>query len=431
MNLRDLVHWRRPQQLLVAVLVGALVLSACSPAADPTPTTTTNGLAEHGPIRLAVGGDSGGLWAKAIKTWNAAHPSEPVTIAELSSNAETAHLTLADAGRASSGEFTVMALDPIWVPEFAENEWVVPLSSGLFPTAGMLASSVSGGSYQGKLYGYPVAADVGVLYFRKDLLAAAKLKAPKTWAELTAACGRILTQQRGMHCYGADLGESEELTVNVAESISSAGGELASADGTPGLDSASAIKGVSWLADGATSGIVAADALEWGSGQTAAAFTDGELVFARGWASQLNQLRAGYGAAKKVGVVQIPGLTGTGVPTTGGYQLAISAKGRNQGTAADLIRWLSTEQLQRQLWDEGSVAPVVESLYSDRALIKQHPELTTLAASLKVAKSRPGTPKYDELSTAVQTTIHPVLAGDSELGKALTELQLRLSELLK
>jgi multiple sugar transport system substrate-binding protein len=390
---------------------------------------------EHGPIVLAISGDPSGTWAGLARTWNQAHPTEPVTLRVLSADATLRHDALATAGRAKSGEFTVMALDSTWVLEFASNGWLTELPSADLPTTGLLASAVSAGTYQGKQYGFPVAADATVLYYRSDLLAAAKVSPPKTWAELRAACAKVQAQQRLMvSCYGTGLQASESLTANVTEAVDSAGGEFVTAEGKPGLDSTQAATGIGDLAAAVADATVPKAALGWDDQEAASAFTDGDLVFLRGWSSTWHAAQAIGGSSKVAGRVGVAALvvpSGVGVPTLGGSQLAISANARNKATAQDLIRWLTSEEIQRQALTSGALAPVRESLYSEAALVKRQPYLATVAAAIKAARARPVMLRYPELSTAVQEAIFPVLQGKAEVAKVLPDLQTKLTDLLK
>jgi multiple sugar transport system substrate-binding protein len=384
---------------------------------------------------FAVGSDPSGVWTQLAGTWNKAHPSEPITLRVLSADATQRHQTLAEAGRAKSGEFTVMALDSTWIPEFASNGWLTELSATDFPTAGLLSASVSAGSYQGKQYGYPGAADASVLYYRKDLLAAAKVTPPKTWAELAAACDKVQAQQRGtVGCYGAGLKRSESFTVNVEEAVNSAGGELVTAAGTPGLDTAAAAAGVTALAQAVNAGTIANGSLGWDDQEAAQSFTDGELVFLRGWSTTWRDAQAADGSSKvagRVGVATLVSPGGVGVSTPGGYQLGISANARNQATAQDVIRWLASAEIQREALRVGAVAPVWESAYTDAALAKQQPQLATVSAAIKAAKAAPVSVHYVELSAAVQEALYPVVQGKAEVAKTLPGLQSKLTELLK
>jgi multiple sugar transport system substrate-binding protein len=327
-----------------------------------------------------------------------------------------------------------MALDPTWIPEFASNGWLTELPEAEFPTAGLLPAAVNAGTYQGKPYGYPVATDAGVLYYRSDLLAAARVKPPKTWAELSAACDKVFAQQHGgVRCYGTGLQSSESLTVNVAEAIDSAGGELVTAGGQPGLDTSKAAAGLRWLDGAVSDGTIVTASLGWDDEEAAQAFTDGGLVFLRGWSSTWSSAQAS-GSSKvvgRVGVTQLVAPYGLAVPASGGYELSISSFARNQGTAADVIRWLASEPIQREFLATGAVAPARESLYTDAALLKQEPYLANLAVAVKAARARPVSVHYAELSVAVQEAIYPVLQGKAEVAKVLPTLQAKLVDLLK
>src|SRR5262249_57457898 len=54
-----------------------------------------------------------------------------------------------------------------------------------------LSSGIAAGEYEGGLYRMPVRTDVGLLYFRRDLLAAARIEPPRTFAELMSAARRL------------------------------------------------------------------------------------------------------------------------------------------------------------------------------------------------------------------------------------------------
>jgi multiple sugar transport system substrate-binding protein len=384
-----------------------------------------------------MGPDPSGVWTQLVTEWNSSHANEQVTLRELPEDATRRRDTIVEAARAKSGELTVLAVEATWVPEFAENGWLAELPEPSLPTTGLLASRVAAGTASGRLYAYPVTADVGVLYYRADLLAASGTQPPTTWAELAAACTKVLAGASGMSCYGAALAQSESLTVNVAEAITSAGGVLVQADGTPDVNSTNATLGLRWLAGGAKDGSIPAEALGWNAEAARQAFTDGKLVFLRDWSCAEPTLRSTgasgstAAAVPKLGMVPIPGRSGAGTAVAGGVGLGISSWARNQATAADFIRWVGSDAVQRQLLEKGSAAPAREALYDDADLAKKVPTLPVLAAAVRSARPLPVTPKYAELSAAIQAATHPVLKGNQDADEALEALQARLTELLK
>lgn len=424
-------RWR----LLAAALTVASVAAGCSPVPQPEPSPTISATSERGPVVLAVPDSSAATWTKLAERWNASHRNEPITVRALPDDATARHNELADAGRAGSGEFTVMAVDPTWIPEFAADQWLAKLPSGSFPTDGLQQTAVSLSTVDGQLYGYPVTADAGVLYYRKDLLAAAKVAVPKTWAELSRACSQIEAQLHGeLSCYGVGLGTSESLTVATAEAVDSAGGQLMATASKPGFDGAQAARGVGALADAVQDGTIPSAALNWSDSDAAQAFLDGRTIFLRGWPTVWGRAQSTDGTSRvygRVAVAPLVGVAGTGVSAFGGMTLSISSHARNQATADDVVRWLAGDEAQRLLVSEGSAGPALTTVSSDEALTKQYPWLGVVTAAVKGSRPLPVTVHYTDFSTAVQSAIAPVLAGKVEVSKALADLQNRLSELLK
>lgn len=83
----------------------------------------------------------------------------------------------------------------IWSQSFAASGYALPLidreipqsfwsSFGTADNLGGGARMVDAMMYKGQHYGVPEFIDEGFLYYRKDLLARAGLKPPKTWEEL-------------------------------------------------------------------------------------------------------------------------------------------------------------------------------------------------------------------------------------------------------
>jgi multiple sugar transport system substrate-binding protein len=418
---------------IAAALIFAVGATACAPAPQPVPTQAPSVDDDRGPIVLAVPDDSAATWSELATTWNEAHPGEPITLRVLSGDETRRHNELAAAGEAGSGEFTLMAVERSWVPQFAEAGWLAELPSAEFPTDGLSAAAVAAGTYSGKLYGYPLTADAGLLYYRKDLLSGAKIKAPQSWAELTAACDKILAQAHGgLGCYGLGLRPTESLTTAVAEAVDSAGGQLVDGAGKPALDTAAATSGVGWLADSVHDGTIDNDALNWGDDEAAQAFLAGDLVFLRSWSSTWSRAQSGGSSmAGRVGVTTLVGPKGAGVPTAGGLSLALATNARNQGTAADVMRWLASEPIQRQLLADGGLAPVRDSLLADQSLAAEQPQLATVSAAINTSRPLPVTTHYTEFSTILSEVLYPVVQGKAEVAKTLPGLQGRLTELLK
>jgi multiple sugar transport system substrate-binding protein len=101
----------------------------------------------------------------------------------------------------------IIAIDGIWVGEFAQAGYIKPLDQQLGAQVNQwegwkhIPQSVQGGmSFEGKRYGTPLGTDGRVIFFNKELFAKAGLPAdwqPKTWDEIIAA-GEKLKQLEGV-----------------------------------------------------------------------------------------------------------------------------------------------------------------------------------------------------------------------------------------
>ncbi|MGH7067429.1 MAG: ABC transporter substrate-binding protein, partial [Acetobacteraceae bacterium] len=87
------------------------------------------------------------------------------------------------------GGFQIYCLDNDYIPLFAANKWVAPLDSAIKPAYKLddiFDSLRKSYTWDGGLYGLPIYSEVTILYYRKDLFAAAGLKPPTTMQELEA-----------------------------------------------------------------------------------------------------------------------------------------------------------------------------------------------------------------------------------------------------
>ncbi len=92
---------------------------------------------------------------------------------------------------AGDDSFDLVYMDVTWTPKFAR--WLLPLDDAFTPSeiARLLPAAVAAGRFEGRLYRIPVRTDVGLLYYRRDLLAKAGLAPPRTFPELATIAARL------------------------------------------------------------------------------------------------------------------------------------------------------------------------------------------------------------------------------------------------
>ncbi|WP_328761498.1 ABC transporter substrate-binding protein [Streptomyces sp. NBC_00272] len=367
--------------------------------------------ASRGPLTLVTAGDLTDYLPPLLDDWNDAHPDERVTLVELPDSADETRAQMISELRSGRDRFDVLNIDVAWTSEFAAAGWISPLDRDRFPLDAFLRPVVETATFDGRLYAVPYVTNAGLLYYRKDVLDLEGERPPRTWAEL-ARMARTIAPKYGLDGYAGQFLPYEGLTVNVTEAVQSAGGSILRDDGARvTVDSAAARTGLRFLADGVRDGWISRDALGYKEEESRRAFQDGRLLFLRNWPYVYADAGAsGSKVAGRFGAVPLPGPDGPGTSVLGGSNLAVSSHARHPASAADLISYLTSERVQRQVLTKGSLPPVRAALYEDPELIRAYPYLPTLRQSVLSAVPRPKSPRYDQVSLAVQAVAQDVMA---------------------
>lgn len=113
------------------------------------------------------------------------------------------------------------------------------------------------------------------------------------------------------------------------------------------------------------------------------------------------------------------GDNGKNAACLGGWQLMISVYSKVPDAAADLIRYLSSTELQKRVAIRFSVLPTRPALYSDPDVLAKNPFFRIMLDVFNSAVARPSTitgADYNRLSTAISQNVNNALTG-AESGK--------------
>ncbi len=211
--------------------------------------------------------------------------------------------------------------------------------------------------------------------------------------------------------------------MNASEAINAAGGTIVSDDGKSAtVDSAQATAGLDFLVNGFKEGYIPKEALGFKETESLNAFAAGDLMFLRNWPYAYAQLNGDSKVKGKFGVAPLPGPNGSGASSLGGHSAAISTYSKNQASALDFLKFLQSEDIQKNQLVKGSKAPVIASLYDDADLNKEFAYLATLKKSIETAVPRPVTPFYPAVTQAIQTNAYAALQGKSSTADALKDM---------
>ncbi|MER8236362.1 ABC transporter substrate-binding protein [Streptomyces sp. NPDC094049] len=409
------------------VLVAAVVLAGHAGTARPPGGIPAGG---RGPLTFVTAGDLTHYLRPLLDGWNRERPAEPVTLVELPDSADETRAQMLSELRSGSGRFDVLNIDVAWTSEFAAAGLITPLARDRFALDAFLPPVVDTATFEGRLYAVPYVTNAGLLYYRADVLRAAGEKPPRTWSEL-ARQARTLAPRNGLDGYAGQFLPYEGLTVNLTEAIQSAGGTVLRDEGTRiAVDSDAARAGFAFLADGLREGWIPQEALRYKEEESRAAFVEGRLLFLRNWPYVYADANGpGSKVAGRFGAVPLPGAHGPGTSVLGGSNLAVSARSRHPATATDFLSYLTSERVQRQVLTEGALPPVLASLYDDPGLVASHPYLPILRESVLGAVPRPKSPRYGQVSLAVQAVGQDLLALRDSPEEAVRRLTRELGDI--
>ncbi|WP_295587572.1 ABC transporter substrate-binding protein [uncultured Lamprocystis sp.] len=289
-----------------------------------------------------------------------------------------------------------------------------------------------------RLVALPWYLELGLLYYRSDLLARYNLQVPRTWGELEDAARRIQEAQRllgntSFWGFAWPGGEDEALTATAIEWISSqGGGTLVEPDGRVSVNNPRAQfalqRAANWIR-----GITPAAALTATPHDNLDGFRAGAAGLMRNWSTAWTSLQDQQTpVAERIAVAPLPKGAGAPASVLGGGQLAVSRYSRHPTEAAGLVRYLTGAVVQRRRALDAGFNPTLADLYTDPELIAARPLLADLAPILPNLIARPSTPtgaQYPEVSATFAAAVRAVLRGDATPDAALTGLQRTLDAL--
>jgi multiple sugar transport system substrate-binding protein len=416
---------KSPKFLLPAAAAGilALTLSACGGGGGTTGGgggDAEQGLDGRGPITYVQGKDNSNVVRPLVEKWNAAHPNEKVTFKEQTDQADQQHDDIVQHFQAKDAGYDVVDVDVVWTAEFAAKGWLQPLKDKMaIDTSAMLKPTVESGTYKGTLYAAPQTSDGAILYYRKDLVPTA----PKTWDEMMGMCS--IAKANNIGCFAGQFSKYEGLTVNASEAINSSGGSVLDKDGKPSLNTGEAKAGLENLAKAYADGNIPKEAITYKEEESRQAFQDGKLLFLRNWPYVYNlAVTEGSSKVKDVlGMAALPGKDGPGASSLGGHNLAVSVYSKNKATALDFLKFMTSEETEKFYATQGSLAPVLGSLYDDQDLVAKLPYLPVLKTSIENAVPRPVTPFYPAVTKAIQENAYSAIKGEKTVESALSDMQ--------
>ncbi len=335
----------------------------------------------------------------------------------------------------------VVLIDVIRPAQWAAAGWAEPLDAYLGADrqkvlAQYMKAYVDANVVNGKVISLPYFADAQFLYYRKDLLEKYKRPVPKTWDDVMETAQIVMQGEKNQNLRGFETaGAPIEGTVcTYLVPLWGEGSELTTKDGKLNLDTPAARQPFQLLGRLKASGVMSPNVGEIATDRIRINMQAGNLLFAQTWGYVWNRSQndADSQVKGKIGVAVLPSSkTGKSATCIGGWQLAVSAFSKNKAEAAKFVRYLSSPEVSKMQAIAASHLSVFPSVYKDKEVLAANPWFEFAGPIIETAKSRPVSPRYQEVSDAIRSNMNAYLSGTKTTDVALADMKKRLEPVFK
>lgn len=416
-RLGPVVTRRRPAALVVAAL--ACVLGACGGARDDGDVVTLWAL-----------GSEGEVVERLLPDFTARHPGVRVKVQRIPWSAAHEKLLTAWVGGAMPD---VAQVGNTWIPELVVLGAVEPLDARLDPAAraaffpGVLDPNV----VDGRTWGVPWYVDTRLVFYRRDLLAAAgTTEAPRTWDAWRAGMEAVQARARpGQHAILLPPTEWQPLVV-----FALARGATLLRDG----DCRGAFRSPAFRAALTAWVDLFRDGLAPLGGAAIAAnlyedFARGDVAFLVTGPWNLGEMarRLPPALAGAWTTMPMPAVTGPppGPSLAGGASLVLVRGTPRADAGWKLIAFLSEPAQQRRLWELTGDLPARRDVWADPALAGD-PRVAAFRTQLEAVRATPKIPEWERIAGKIMQWADAAARGTLDVDAATARLDAEVDDIL-
>jgi multiple sugar transport system substrate-binding protein len=346
---------------------------------------------------------------------------------------ETAHYrelyeSILAAGLSKPSPYDVVALDQVWVPEFASRKQLLSLKDQIPDDArsDLMPSLLDAFSYSGTTWAMPHVLNVQSLYYNKAQLKTAGFNGPpKTledwYNQMTALRARVTP-------YTDSWSQAEGLVSDFVRITGEFGGDLFDDAGKPLLLQQPAQRAAAFMRQLIDEHLVRAEIAASDEPDAMRAFLSGGVTFTTNWNFVWGAMNdpvysqiIGQGA-----VAPIPAAASTGkaaASVSGFLGLGALANTAHPDLAVAWLRYLTSPEVQAQQTGE---LPIWTSLQNSSAVRKANPQIDVFLTNLANALPRPKLVHYIEASSVLQRHLHDLVLGTATPSAAMSSAQAEL-----
>jgi trehalose/maltose transport system substrate-binding protein len=277
-------------------------------------------------------------------------------------------------------------------------------------------------------------ADIGLLFYRTDLLRQYGYREPPgTWDELETMAARIQAGERakGKKEFWGYLWQgaaAEALTCNALEwQAAEGGGQIIEDDKSISVNNPHAVgawqRAARWVGTISPPSVVG-----YGEWDALNAWVAGDAAFMRNWPTAfVDSLTAASSIRNSFDIALLPAGKAGRLGTLGGAGLAVSRSSAHPREALELVRYLSSRNVQVKRSRALSQPPTLPELYDLPEVLEPNPRFALLRQAFQTGMvSRPSTvaaKKYQHVTDAYIREVHSVLTREKGAPEAAAALE--------
>jgi len=398
-------YWRKfwRQGVFLALFLGIILVSVIALSQQPVT------------LNLLMTAPDAQPWKEGIiKDFEAKNPGIRINIVEGPNATNLLEDLYTSAFILGDSPYDLINMDVIWTPKFAAAGWLLPLDDRVTKEelAAFSPKDVEGGKYKGKLYRIPQRSDVGMLYYREDLLKQAGFEPPETVSDLIKISQALQKQNKVEWGYVWQGRQYEGLVAMFVELLEGFGGFWVNPQTLEvGLDRPETLNAIAFLKDTMQQGVSPQGVTTYQEEETRRLFQSGQVAFMRNWPyawplaqEDSSKIRDRIGIKS---MVATPGRTGGAC--LGGWGLGISRSTRHPEEAWKAIQYFTSVEAQRNFILNAGFVPSRRSLFTDPAIVAKYPHYPKLLEVVQQAVLRPPIAQYAQTSDILQRYLSATL----------------------
>lgn len=332
--------------------------------------------------------------------------------------------------QANVAQYDLVYMDIVWALQFTDSlrDLMPYVDRDNLDLSSFLNSEIAAGQLDDGLYRLPMRADVGLLFYRQDLLQQARVSLPNSVNGLSQLV-KALTPSVGYLWQGRRY---EGLVANFVEVLEGMGGTwIDTATGQVGLDTPTAIQAATVLKQLIQQDISPDEVITYIEQDSLQRFIEGDTVFLRGWpyfwaTLQKSPLKDKVAIAPPFSFSDLPGRG-----CRGGWGFGIPKNSAHPNEAWAAIKYFTSPEAQKQFVLASGYLPSHTALFADPDIVAQYPLMSDMLAYLENASVfRPWLKEYGTASEILQTALGEVINGQQSATDAMKQAQTATEALL-